>query len=185
MAEQQTPEKGSSVKLWVRMLLLVSLGLNVAIAGIALGAFYRFGAPSSDKRPPRGDEIAGTYTRALNSEDRRAIARQMRRQQRDVLPTRAEFRAQFQDVVAALRSEDFDAEVLADLFAQQRAFGMKRAELGHDLLLERLTLMSAEERAGFADRLEENLSKKMKPGRDGGHPRPGPGGRPPKSDNRP
>lgn len=184
MAEQNTSGKGSSVRLWVRGLLLVSLGLNVAIAGIALGAFYSYGTPAAGKRPPRGDEIAGTYTRALDSEDRRAIARQLRRQQRDVMPTRAEFRAQFLDVIALLRSENFDPDQLAALFAAQREFGMKRAELGHDLLLERLSNMTAEERAGFADRLEENLSKK-KPGKDGDRPRPGPGGRPPKPDSRP
>ena len=81
MAEQNTSGKNSSVKLWLRGLLLVSLGVNVAIAGLAVGALYRFGTPSSEKRPPRGDEIAGTYTRALNSEDRRAIARQLRSKQ--------------------------------------------------------------------------------------------------------
>lgn len=177
MAEQNTSGKNSSVKLWLRGLLLVSLGVNVAIAGLAVGAFYRFGTPSSEKRPPRGDEIAGTYTRALNSEDRRAIARHLRSKQQGVMPTRAEFRAQFQEVVAILRSEDFQPDALAALFEQQRDFGLKRAELGHELLLERLTDMTAEERAEFADRLEENLHKKKK--------RPGPGGRPPKPENRP
>ena len=45
MAEQNTSGKNSSVKLWLRGLLLVSLGVNVAIAGLAVGAFYRFGTP--------------------------------------------------------------------------------------------------------------------------------------------
>ena len=110
--------------------------------------------------------MAGTYTRALSSEDRRAIWRELR-QKRDDLPSKADLRADFQQVLRLLRAEDFDRAALEDVLSRQRDFGISRAELGHELLLDRLQTFTAEERAAYADRVEDGVKrhrhKKPKP----------------------
>jgi len=167
--EQKTSSpnpKPSRIKPWLRGVLFVSLALNLAVAGVVGGAFVRFGGPDSDKRPPRQDEVAGTYTRALSSDDRRAIWRELRKQ-RDDLPSKADLRADFQEVLRLLRAEDFDRAALEDVLSRQRDFGISRAELGHELLLDRLQTLTAEERAAYADRVEDGVKrhrhKKPKP----------------------
>lgn len=172
--QDQNRPAGRGVKAWTRGLLLVSLGVNVIIISAVAGAYIRFGGGGSDKRPPRQDEIAGTYTRALSPDDRRAIVRQMRSKQADFAVTRAQFRADFAAVIAALRAAEFDKDSVAAIFERQRSYGVSRVELGHELLLDRLSLMSAEDRAAFADRLERSAAKKDKRQGPGGGDRPKP-----------
>lgn len=165
--------KSPALRPWLRGLLLVSLALNLAVLGLVAGAFFRFGGPDSDKRPPRVDQIAGTYTRALSSEDRRAIWRQMR-QNSEGMPGRAEMRADMAEVLQVLRAETFDRTALSRVMARQLRFGHQRAELGQSLLIERLSDMSQAERRAYADRLEEGM-KKRKHGHKskGGHQKDG------------
>ena len=69
-------------------------------------------------------------------------------------------------MVADLRAVPFDPEPVAERFARHRAGFEERLELGLTLLLERLTDMQPDERAAYADRLEEVLNKRHKHKRD-------------------
>lgn len=144
---------------WIKVLLFTSLALNIAVGGLALGAWLRHDR-MAEHRPLRVDQIGGPYTGALTREDRRAIWRQMREMRGDGAPGRAEMQASYDAVVAVLRREPFDAVALRDLVERQFAAGIARQQMGQDLLLARIETMTAAERAAFADRLDEGLQRR-------------------------
>ncbi|MDM7969515.1 MAG: periplasmic heavy metal sensor [Paracoccaceae bacterium] len=157
--DPQTPQPAARAPLrgWIKGLLFVSLALNVAVAGLAIGAVLRHG-DMSDHRRSKADQFGGPYTSALTREDRRAIWREMRSLHREGRPSRAEIRAEFEAVVAALRAEPYDAAQVRAIVGRQFEAGMARQHMGQALLLDRIDGMSAAERAAFADRLDERLA---------------------------
>ncbi|MEY8842984.1 periplasmic heavy metal sensor, partial [Cribrihabitans sp. XS_ASV171] len=99
--------------LWMRLLLGVSLAVNLAVAGLAVGAVLRHGGPERD-RGPRSLGVA--LYRALPDEDRQALrdAGRARYQER-----REAGAADLDAMLVALRSEPFDAEAVAVLLRGQ------------------------------------------------------------------
>ncbi len=175
----EKPEKRpGGMRPWLKVVLFASLALNVAVAGIVIGAAVKFGPPGGP-RPPRQELIVGPYTHALSKEDKVRIGKQLRREYTDgQLPTRAQRAAEFELVLRTLRAVPYDAAALKEIMMQQLRSGAYRQELGQRLLLERLSGMSDAERAAYADRLEEGLRRPP-------HPRPDrPGGVRPQGDPR-
>lgn len=144
---------------WIKVVLFASLALNLAIGGLALGAWLRHDR-MGEQRAMRVDQIGGPYTGALTREDRRAIWRQMREMRGADAPGRAEMRASYDAVVTALRAEPFDAAQVRAIIAEQFAVGIARQQMGQTLLLARIDAMTAAERVAFADRLEAELQRR-------------------------
>ncbi len=139
---------------WTRRLLVLSLGLNLLIAGLAIGAFWRDG-------PGRGsrDFGFGPMSQAMNHEDRMALRDAFLERHPDARSDRRAMRAHFETLIAALRAEPFDEAALETAVA---AITTRNAELlatGQSLMTDHLKQMSAAERAGFADRLEKGLRR--------------------------
>ena len=144
----------------IKAVLFCSLAINLLVAGLVAGAVLSHGG-DRDRRPPRLDRISGPMTRALGPEDKRVIGKAMRAAYREMRPSPEDARADYDQVVAALRAEPFDAETVRDAMERQLEIVGKRGKLGQDLLLERLSAMSRAERAEFADRLKEALEKPL------------------------
>jgi len=153
------PENGparAKLRGWIKVVLFTSLAINLAVAGIALGAVLsRDGM--AERQHTRGSSIGGPYTAALTREDRRAIWQEMRALQGEGRPSRAEVQAEFDDVVTALRAEPYDPAEVRSIIERQFQAGIERQQLGQSLLLARIDTMNPAERAGFADRLAERL----------------------------
>ena len=154
-APQAAPPR-APMRGWIKLVLFASLALNIAVAGLALGAVLRHG-DMQDRPRARADQIGGPYTAALSREDRRAIWREMRAIQGEGRPGRAQIREEFSAVVDALRADPYDPAQLRDIVGRQFQAGIERQQLGQTLLLARIDTMSAAERAAFADRLSERL----------------------------
>ena len=141
--------------LWMRVLLVVSLALNLLVAGVVVGHVVRDG---DHGRGPRPVEIAlGPFARAMDAGDRRAILESLRGNP-DLQPlSRDQRAAAFGEILATLRAEPFDrARAEAALSAQaQRVQGLERALQG--ALLDRLAALTADQRVAFADRLQAEL----------------------------
>ena len=140
---------------WMQILLVVSLALNVLIVGAIGGAVL-----SKEKwhhHGPHAKGGGGPLTRALSPEDRRSIGRQMHAALRDLGETREERRVEFQGLLSDLRSEPFDAEPVRQRMDRLHSGFAEKFQLGQQLLLERLEVMTPEARAAYADRLEEVL----------------------------
>ncbi|MDF1854847.1 periplasmic heavy metal sensor [Pseudooceanicola sp.] len=150
------PEAPKAPRLWLRLVLFGSLALNLLVVG-AVGGMLVFGPPEGRDRPPRSDRIGGPLTQALTHEDRRDIGRALREAYRGGRPDRGAMRDEYQRVIAALRSDPFDADEIADSLSRQLGAATERQKVGQEILLDHLRQMSVAERAAYADRLQEGL----------------------------
>lgn len=151
----QPPVPPAPTRGWVKVLLAVSLALNLAIIGMAAGAFLRNGGP-----PGRGDDRdfgLGPLADALSREDRRALRDAFLERHPDGMGGRAALRADFDALLAALRAEPFDPAALDAAFASIAARNADLLERGRSVVADYLKTMDAATRAAFADRLETAL----------------------------
>lgn len=167
----QTPKTKTGMRPWLKAVLFASLALNLAVAGLVIGAVLRFG-PFDGPRPPRLDMVVGPYTHALSMRDKRAIGMALREEYRAARPSRAQMRAEFSRMLEALRSSPYDGARVAAILERQVQAGMERQALGQRLLLERLETMTLQDRAAFADRLEEGLKRRDHDGKRSGYSHP-------------
>lgn len=142
----------------LRIALAVSVALNLAVASVAAGAFLRQRADGPHKDIVR--ELGfGPYAEALGREDRRALRQaflarapamgQVNRQRRDDAAA----------VLQALRATPFVADALTALMAEQQQRMTQQLALGQVVLQDFLINMAPQDRAAFADRLEEQLKR--------------------------
>ena len=158
MADNKTPPSGG-MKPWLRVLLVLSLALNLLVIGAVVGAMFSW----SSWRPHHGSRLetaGGPLTRALSSEDRRAIGKEMRKAHRGDKGQREKHHAELEGLVAELKAMPFDPAPVEERLRRHRQSFDARFDLGLKLLLERLIQMSPDERAGYADRLQEVLDKR-------------------------
>ncbi|PRX35085.1 Heavy-metal resistance [Meinhardsimonia xiamenensis] len=147
-----------------RIALVISLALNLLVAGVVVGALIR-GVPW--KEGPRAggllrDPGLGPFYHALPDDERRAIAEALASRRAELEAERAALRAQLRSLLEAVRTEPFAADRLRALFAEQDAAITRRRALALELLIERLSAMSPAERARYADRLEALLRKPLR-----------------------
>jgi uncharacterized membrane protein len=176
------PDRARATPIWLRVALGVSLALNLAVLGIVLGSVGRDrmddmrshgGAEMQGAegmrwggRTPRGSESAmalSPYVAALPAQDRRAIGREVFGQARSEGIGLRELRASVEAVIVALRAEPFTPDTVATELARQRTALSRVQEVSQAALLERLQVMSVEERRAFADRLEAGLRRRGGP----------------------
>lgn len=156
-----TPEAAAPVTrtaLWVKVLLALSLGLNLLIVGIVLGALGRGGLG--------GDRLEGAralgplpFVAALEPRDRRALGRALRDQAEPLRQNREMLRARFEALLEALRAETFDRRAVEALIAEQRDLAVSRQRIGERILLDHLGSLSHGERLLYADRLDKSLRR--------------------------
>jgi uncharacterized membrane protein len=139
----------------VKIALAVSVALNLAVAGLAVGAWLGDGP---HKGMPR-DMSFGPFSEALDDADRRAIRRALLERVGEFREQREAARTEFEALLASLRADPFDPAALKAALAALEARNAERLELGRTLIETRLIEMSPEERAAFADRLEKGLRR--------------------------
>lgn len=160
--DPQTAKSGR-LRLWLRIVLGVSLALNLLVIGLAVGAALRLGGPEL-RRPPPPTGVA--LIRALPPEDRKAILRRVR----DKAPNRPDRAAEAQALADALTASPFDPEALDAVATAQTG---RRNAFQTALLstwLDHVAAMSAQDRADYAQRIlrfaDHNRRDKDKGGRD-------------------
>lgn len=140
---------------WVKALLAVSLALNLAVAGLAGGAFLRDGPPMRGD----GDFGFGPLGHALSREDRTALRAAFVDRFPALKEGRAALRADFDALIAALRAEPFAPPALDAALATIAARNAERLASGRDVIAAYLKDMDPAARAAFADRLEAALAR--------------------------
>lgn len=150
------PVKPSAPR-WMKVALAVSLAVNLAVAGLVAGAVLKDGPPH---RAAAGQDFGfGPFTDALSKADRAALRQGFLSAAPEFRDQRRQARAEFDGVLAALRAVPFDAPGLRALLDAQHARAMSRFEIGRTLIYDRITAMTPEDRAAFADRLEQGLKR--------------------------
>ncbi|WP_299986878.1 periplasmic heavy metal sensor [uncultured Ruegeria sp.] len=138
---------------WMPILLVVSLAVNLLIAGIALGTALRFKGSDHAVAPP-GFGPALYY--ALPKTDRKALRGELS----GLRGKGSHMRKQdFSALSQALRAMPFDPSAVEDLLEKQaQATAVIQTAL-HQQWLTQVSAMSEEERADYADRLEEIVKR--------------------------
>ncbi|KMK68101.1 periplasmic heavy metal sensor [Puniceibacterium sp. IMCC21224] len=150
-------ERTDGRRRWVRIALVVSLALNLAVvaalAGLALRGGPKMGNAASER------EGGAPYARALEPEDRRVFGRMMRDAFRKSGPERGAIAADYRSAVAALRAEPFDPVALEVVLIRQNTRAVERQQLGQGVLLAYITALTPEQRAAYADRLDVGIDR--------------------------
>jgi uncharacterized membrane protein len=151
---------GTRTATWVKVALVLSLGLNLAILGVIAGAWISPDGPRQTRIDAAARDMGATpFVRALEHEDRRALFEAMRREAEPLRQNRDELRLRFEALLGALRADPFDPFEVQSLLALQRGAATERQMIGERLLVDRLAAMSPAARDAFADRLEEGLRR--------------------------
>lgn len=163
MSDNGQEPRAPGMRRGVRIVLFVSLALNLLVAGLFVGAVMSH-RDGTARHHPRFDQFAGPMSRAMSQEDRRAIGREMRKAFRGERPTREAVKAEYDRVIAALEAVPFDAKAVRDSVDRQMVATDRRLRLGREVLVQRIEAMSDAERAAFAARLKHELAKARLPG---------------------
>ncbi len=148
---------------WMKILLGVSLALNLAVAGLVAGALLRpDGAGDRFSRGPGLGAFGAPYMLALPKEDRRAVFGALRKGSKEQLPNRRARREMFDKVLTTLRATPFDAAALESVVTSQAAVSVTVQRRAQDAWLEVVAGMDDAERARYADAVEEFLKRGRK-----------------------
>ena len=142
-------------KPWIRIALAVSVALNLAVAGLAAGAWLKDG-------PSRGlpRELSfGPFSDALSPEDHHALRAALKDRAPGFRSDREAARSDLASLLVALRAMPFDPAAVEVSLAAISTRSADRLELGRTLIGERIAAMSDAERQAFADRLERGLKR--------------------------
>lgn len=172
---------------WLRVLLFVSLALNLAVAGLVGGAWLNIKHGGEDRPERISRELGlGPYLFAMDRDGRDALRKSAAGRQGDLRQNRSAWKQAFTDSLEVLRTDPFDPVRFRDLVVRQADLATANRGLGQDILVERVSELTPQERAELADRLEKGLQFGLQadgPGmrRDGQGPGPhhdGPGREP-------
>lgn len=164
---------GRPARRWSRWVLVASLALNLIFIGLMAGAVYRHaGGPGAREHAggPGARSYGSPYVRALPREVRRAMFRDLRRSDSG-MPSRSERRVLYDRVLAALRTEPFDAAAVEAVLREQGRVALELQTAAEGAWLAEVSAMSPQERAVYADRVAEELTRR--PGKHGKKPREG------------
>lgn len=138
----------------VRIVLVVSLALNLAVAGLVVGSFA---SGRMGDGPPRSFDLGiGSMARALAPEDRRQIGAALRRARPmgDFNP-----RGQIELMIAALRAEPFDADALRAVMGDQALRASQVQSAAQAVVIDHISTMTVADRTAYADRLVAEFSR--------------------------
>ena len=144
-----SPKSGRGLKI----AFAISLALNLAVAGLAVGAWMR-GGPGHGM--PR-DLGFGPFTEALSPEDHHALKEAIRADLPAFKAEREAAKAEFDTLLTALRAEPFDLAAVNTAMSAIVARNAGRLAKGQELLSDRIAAMDPADRLAFADRLEDAL----------------------------
>ena len=152
MSDAATPRVWSMTPRWVKWALSVSLALNFIIIGLAAGAaikFHRHGHSHG------GVATIGQIMWALPRESRDRAKELIKAARPDLKDLRAERRAAKSAVADAIDATPFDADAVKAAFAILRLKDQTTKASTHDVMVDLLQVLTAEERAEVAKSLRK------------------------------
>lgn len=159
--ERAQPAARTRAPLWMRILLFVSLAVNLLVLGTAGGLLVR-GRAWQDEPPDARlvfDLGLGPYVRALSPEDRDGLRAAAASRRADFRGNRADMRRTFEETLAALRADPFQPERLSAVIARQGEIADRGRQIGQDLFIAHVAAMTPDARHALADRLETSVRR--------------------------
>lgn len=133
----------------LKLVLVISLGINLAIGGLAVGVW----SIGETKRPPSPDAVA-FLSFALPQEHRDALREQLVSRRAELRANRAAINQMRRQMIEALQAEPFDIAAIEAILQRQRDRFLALGELAHSALLERIEILTPEERVIYMKSLE-------------------------------
>lgn len=148
MATSPEPRKLS------RILLVVSLGLNVLLVGAIVGTAAKF-----RNAPPRGVEFQmGPLGQILPRKDRAEIGRALRRTLREDDFGREDRTAMTTALIAMLEAETFDADAMTAIIRDQQVRQDRIRETALEAFVSHIAQMTLPERQAIAATLKDRMT---------------------------
>lgn len=146
------PKRG--LRPWLKVLLVLSLALNLAVAGIGIGAAWRF----HDFRPNEdGPPMLGRFV--FKDLGRHEIRRLLDDRPEDARNQRDRKHAEMVQLIALMRADTLDADALGDILdvhvSETSAF--MQSVLG--AWEQRVLRLNLEERHDLADRMQKQVDR--------------------------
>lgn len=140
---------------WMKLTLIVSLMLNVAVIGMFAGHNMK----GDEKAAGGAGNRQVEWILRLVPEERRDYTKAHFGDIRDQMKSlRTERQEKLDDIVAAVRADPFIPDALAAALEDRRAASTQTRTLVHQRLVILMEEFRPEERAVFAERLEERVS---------------------------
>lgn len=152
MVDDKVKPAGPS-RLW-RIVLVVSLALNLAVVGLIGGSLV---SGNIGAGPPRSFDLGiGPVARALSPEERRSVGRSLRQDRglRDV-----DLRGRGREMMAVLTAEPFDPDAMSTVLAAQSQQVADLQASARNAFVETIAGMTPARRAEFAEQVLNELSK--------------------------
>ncbi len=151
-----TPPAAAPMRGSLRWLLIGSLTVNFLVVGVVAGSALKW----RDGGSPHAVELSlGPFARALEDDDRRAILRDLMRNDDARPPPRRERDATMTALVAALRADPFTLDPVRTLIQNQKDWVTSAQTAAQEAVLGRISAMTPAERASFADRLAHEIGR--------------------------
>jgi uncharacterized membrane protein len=142
---------------WLRVVLFGSLALNLLVIGLMVGALSHGRAASPWVR--KGGDPVTPYTRAFDEDQRKELRSALRSTLGKKPPKDGRgILSGYQSALGVLRSDPFDRAALLASLEAQSASNADRRKRGQEVLVDFISDMTPQERAIFADRLEDELT---------------------------
>lgn len=132
----------------IRLILILSLGLNLIFLGIAAGAFLH-GPP----KPPPGGPALWHYGKSLPEPYRDQLVRDLRATRDDWREARDSLRGQRTALADRLVAQPYDPAAVAAVLDLERQLISDLTGRGTALLMQQIARMSPEDRAAYAEAL--------------------------------
>lgn len=152
------PRPKTGAPTWMKILLAVSLAMNLGIAGTVAGFAIRGGKDGDFGRPPVRETSFGPFSDALTRDQRRELLRGFMEKGPRGPELKEQIRQEYDGVITALKKEPFDASLLDQAVVQQGQKMIERLNVGRQALVDLVRSMSPEERKEFVQRLENAIS---------------------------
>ena len=132
-----------------RNVALVSLALNLVVAGVAIGGYAagaRIAPPGAAQGPGRADKPLRTLIASVAPERRAGLQREIARTFLSARDARKEARDARLSLAETIRAEPYDAAAVRAAFARMRAADAALAQRFQDMTADQLAAMSPDER---------------------------------------
>lgn len=149
MVENSSPKPSTSR--WIKLALIISLGLNLCVAGILIGTALR--APEARRSNVEAPDGVAMLARAMPQSHQRELRESLRVQRDDLRPDRQELKNLRENFVRALRAEPFDIDAVRKAFIAQRRVLDQVTAAGHASVIAQIEKMTPEDRESYIRRL--------------------------------
>ncbi len=148
----------------MKMLLIASLAVNVLVAGMTVGGYLAADRDPPPRQPGPPDMALGPLGSAFSREDRAAMLREAEKAGADLGMMRANLRQDTQSLLTALTATPWDPDRVRQALADMRGRTERRAELGEQVIIDRLSAMSAADRLAYAEKLRARFDHMLSHG---------------------